>query len=131
MTRILVGLILLAFPLTACGGADEAADTSTDDTPSAEAPEAEAPEGLQIVQVRVEGDAYLFTPASVQAGQPVRLVFDPDGVPGCSRDVMLPDFDIRKTIVAGDATIEFTPEAPGPIAVACTMNMYRGSLAAE
>jgi plastocyanin domain-containing protein len=131
MMRVLVGMILLVIPLTACGGADEAADTSSADTPSAEGPATEAPEDLQIVQVTVEGNAYLFSPASVQAGKPVRLVFDPDGLPGCSRDVTLPDFDITKTISAGDATIEFTPESQGPIAVACTMNMYRGTLLAE
>ena len=61
----------------------------------------------------------------------MRLVFDPDGLPGCSRDVALPEFDITKTIVAGDVTIDFTPTAAGTIAVACTMNMYRGSLVAE
>ena len=131
MMRMLVGMILLVFPLSACGGADEAADTSAADTPSAEAPAADTPENLQIVQVKVEGDAYLFSPASVEAGKPVRLVFDPEGLPGCSKDVTLPDFDITKLISAEDATIDFTPEAQGPIAIACTMNMYRGTLMAE
>ncbi len=111
--RILVGMVLLVFPLTACGGADEAPDAPADETPAAEAPASEAveagtPEELQIVRVRVEGDAYLFSPEVVEAGKPVRLVFD-----------------------AEDATIEFTPEAPGPIAVACSMDMYRGTLLAE
>ena len=129
--RIFVGMVLLGLPLTACGGADEAADTSTADTPSAEAPAAEVPEGLQLVQVRVEGDAYIFSPTSIQAGKPVRLVFDLNSLPGCSRDVTLPDFDITKTISEGDTSIEFTPEAQGPIAVQCTMNMYRGTLVAD
>ena len=131
MMRILVGMVLLGLPLTACGGADEAADTSTADTPSAEAPAPEVPEGLQLVQVRVEGNAYIFSPTSIQTGKPVRLVFDLNNLPGCSRDVTLPDFDITKTISAGDTTIEFTPEAQGPIAVQCTMNMYRGTLVAD
>jgi plastocyanin domain-containing protein len=134
--RILVGMALLVFPLTACGGADEAPDAPADETPAAEAPasaavEAETPEELQIVRVRVEGDAYLFSPEVVEAGKPVRLVFDPNGLPGCSRDVVVPAFDIGKVISAEDATIEFTPEAPGPIAVACSMDMYRGTLLAE
>jgi plastocyanin domain-containing protein len=129
--KMLVGMVLLVFPLTACGGANETADTPPVDTPSAEAPAAEAPEGLQIVQVTVEGSEYIFSPASVQAGMPVRLVFDPNGLPGCSRDVTLPDYDITKTIASGDATIDFTPEVEGPIAVACTMDMYRGTLLAE
>jgi len=133
--KMLLRMVLLVFPLTACGGANETADTPPVDTPpvdtpSADAPSAETPEGIQIVQVTVEGSEYLFSPTSVQAGIPVRLVFDPNGLPGCSRDVTLPDYEITKTIASEDATIEFTPEVEGPIAVACTMNMYRGTLLA-
>ena len=129
--KTLVRMVLLVFPLAACGGANEAADTPSVDTPSADAPSAETPEGIQIVQVTVEGREYLFSPTSVQAGMPVRLVFDPEGLPGCSSDVMLADYEITKKIAVGDATIEFTPEAAGPVAVACTMNMFRGTLLAE
>lgn len=134
--KVLFGISLLVLPITSCGGADEAGntppyDTPPNDTPPAVAPVAETPENLQIVQVRVDGDAYLFSPTSVKAGIPVRLVFDPDGLPGCSRDVTLPDFDIAKTISAGEVSIEFTPQAQGPIAVACSMDMYRGTLNAE
>ena len=91
-------MILLVFPLTGCGGADEAADAPATDTPSAEAPVVETPEDLQVVQVRVEGDEYLFSPASVQAGKPVRLVFDPQGLPGCSRDITLPAYEITSSV---------------------------------
>lgn len=129
--RILVGTFLLAFPFTACGGSGEAGDTPAADTSPADTPVVETPEDLQIVHVRVEGDTYLFSPASVQAGEPVRLVFDPNGLPGCSRDVTLPAYEITKMITDGDATLEFTPQAEGPIAVACTMDMYRGTLLAE
>ena len=74
---------------------------------------------------------YTFSPESVRAGVPVRLVFDPNELPGYSRSVTLPDYDITKTVEEGDATIEFTPRAEGPIAVACTMNMYTGTLVAD
>jgi plastocyanin domain-containing protein len=129
--RILLGLLLLGFPLAACGGSSDNADATETEAPPVEAVEAEAPENLQIVQVRVEGDAYLFSPVSVQVGNPVRLVFDPAGLPGCSKDVAIPDFEIAKVISAEDATIDFTPEAQGPVAIACSMNMYRGTLLVE
>ncbi len=129
--RKFIGLFLLAVPLTACGGSSETADTQEAATAPSETVETATPEGLQIVQVTVEGDAYLFSPASVQAGNPVRLVFDPAGLPGCSRDVVVSDFDIAKVISDGDATIEFTPETQGPIAIACSMEMYRGTLLVE
>jgi len=124
-------MVLLVFPLTACGGADEVALTPDTEAPQAEASAADTPEGLQIVNVKVEGDAYLFSPETVEAGKPVRLVFDPAALPGCSRDVAIPDYEIAKVISAEDATIEFTPAAPGPIAVACSMDMYRGTLLAQ
>jgi plastocyanin domain-containing protein len=129
--RTLIGLVLLAFPLTACGGSSETSDRPEADASSIEAAEVVAPEGLQIVQVTVEGNAYLFSPTSVQAGKLVRLVFDPAGLPGCSKDVVVPDFEISKVISDGDATIEFTPETQGPIAIACSMDMYRGTLLVE
>jgi plastocyanin domain-containing protein len=129
--RKLIGMILFVFPLTACGGERVPAETTDSSTPQVEAPAAETAEGLQIVQVRVEDNAYLFSPESVQAGKPVRLVFDPAGLPGCSKDVTLPDYEIAKFIEAGDATIEFTPETQGPVAVACSMDMYRGTLLVE
>ncbi|MCJ7630461.1 MAG: hypothetical protein MUO50_18960 [Longimicrobiales bacterium] len=129
--RMLVGVVMLVFPLTACGGGEEAVEIPGVDTPQAEAPAVETPEGLQIVQVRVEGNAYLFSPETVQAGRPVRLVFDPNGLPGCSKDVALPHYEITKFIETGDATIDFTPEAAGPVAIACTMDMYRGTLLVE
>ena len=99
--RILFGLFLLAFPLSACGGSQGDADTSAADEPPVESVEAVEPENLQIVQVSVEGDAYIFSPASVRAGDPVRLVFDPAGLPGCSKDVAIPDFQVAKVISAG------------------------------
>ena len=129
--RKYVGLILLFFPISACGGSDEASEEPIVEAPAAETLATETPEDLQIVHVRVEGDVYLFSPASIQAGHPVRLVFDPARLPGCSRDVAIPDFEIAKVISAEDATIEFTPVAPGPIAVACSMDMYRGTLVVE
>ena len=129
--RKFIGLFLLVFPLTACGGSSETADTQEAATAPAEAEETGTPEGLQVVQVTVEGAAYLFSPTHVHAGNPVRLVFDPDGLPGCSKDVVVSDFDIAKLISAEDATIEFTPETEGPIAIACSMDMYRGTLLVE
>ena len=115
--KIKVAMITLAVLATACSGADGNETAATQD--------------VQVVQVAVEESSYIFSPTSVQAGVPVRLVFDPNELPGCSRSVTLPDYDITKTIEEGDATIEFTPRAEGPIAVACTMNMYTGTLVAE
>ena len=127
--RFRVAMIALAALATACGGTDgNDPEPAGDAEPAANT--APAPD-VQIVQVTVQGNAYVFSPASVQGAKSVQLVFDPNGLPGCSRTVMLPDYDITKTIVEGDATIEFTPSGEGPITVACSMNMYTGTLVAE
>ncbi len=107
-------LILMAF---ACGGSD--------------GNEAAVEDGVQVVQVSVQDANYIFSPPNVQAAHPVRLVFDPGNLPGCSKSVTIPAFAIEKEVVEGDATIEFTPTAEGPIEVACSMNMYTGTLVAE
>lgn len=123
--RIRIAMILFTALVSACAGADE-----RDAELPAEVPVNQTAD-VQIVQVAVQGSSYRFSPATVQADMPVRLVFDPSGLLGCSRSVTLPDYDIEKTIEEGDATIEFSPDGAGPIAVACTMNMFTGILVAE
>ena len=120
-----IAMIAFAAVAAACSSADE-----NEVAPPVEVPVAEAT-GVQVVRVSVQGSTYRFLPATVQADVPVRLVFDPTSLLGCSRSVTLPDYDIVKTIEEGDATIEFTPSGEGPIAVACTMNMFTGTLVAE
>ena len=115
--RFRVAVIALAALAIACGGAG-GNDAATE-------------QDVQIVQVTVQESAYVFSPASVQADRSVRLVFDANGLPGCSKSVTLPDYDIKKTMVEGDATIEFTPSGEGPITVECSMKMFTGTLVAE
>ena len=122
--RIKTAMIAFAALAAACSSADEN-DAAPPETPVVQETD------VQIVQVTVEGSTYRFSPPTVRADMAVRLVFDPKGLPGCSRSVTLPEYDIEKTIEEGDATIEFTPGGEGPIAVACTMNMFTGTLVAE
>jgi plastocyanin domain-containing protein len=124
-----IAVTVLAAACTRAGGNDTA--PSEDPAAAGDAQVVQASSGVQIVQVTVRGTEYGFSPASVQVGRPVRLVFDPNGLPGCSRSVTLPDYDITKTIEEGDPTIEFTPRSEGPIIVACTMNMFTGTLLAR
>ena len=116
MKKIGAMLILAAFAV-ACGES-EGGETSTSHE-------------VQVVQVSVEGSEYLFSPAAVQAGIPVKLEFDVANLPGCSNSITLAAYEITKVIEEADATIEFTPRDEGPIEIACTMNMFKGSLAVE
>lgn len=84
--------------------------------------------GVQEIRVTVRGG---YDPAEieVQAGRPVRLVFDRKETSGCSEEVLLPDFRIRRFLPANQQTpVEFTPERPGEHEFTCGMGMLRGKL---
>ena len=83
-------------------------------------------DGLQDVLVRVDG-GYSPSAIQVQAGRPVRLRFDRADTSGCSEEVVLPDFGIRRFLPTGTVTpIEFTPDQAGTYEFTCGMGMLRG-----
>ena len=84
--------------------------------------------GRQDVTVRVDG-GYSPSAIEVEAGRPVRLSFDRVDASGCSDEVVLPDFGIRRFLPTGArTTVEFTPAAPGTYDFTCGMGMLRGRL---
>ena len=99
--------------------------TRADDT------QGDAQSDAQVVTVRVSGGNYFFSPSSVAVNKPVQLVFQASQLPGCSRSGMVPEYGQRKLITNTDNTIEFTPTKTGELYVACTMNMYKGTLIVE
>lgn len=82
---------------------------------------------VQVVNMWVENGQYKFD-GSVKAGEPVKLVADMSRMPGCSKSFVMSDFGVRKTFTPSDNSVEFTPTQPGSYGVACSMNMYKGSL---
>ena len=87
--------------------------------------------GVQEVQLSVSGSNYMPNPIRVKVGVPVRLVADIANMPGCSKSVVIPDFEVRKTVSAGDNVIEFTPTQSGTFSFSCSMNMYKGTIIVE
>ncbi len=83
---------------------------------------------IQIVKMYVKGSQYVFEPSSVKKGVPVRLEADIFRMPGCSKSVISSELNIRKTFNSGDNTLEFTPNKAGNFYIACSMNMYKGTL---
>lgn len=87
--------------------------------------------GVQEVTIRVAGG---YDPAHVRVkkGTPVRLVFDRQETSGCSEEVVLPDFGIKKYLPAHQkTTVEITPEKAGSYEFTCGMSMLRGRLTVE
>lgn len=84
--------------------------------------------GAQEVTVRVDGG---YSPAAieVEAGRPVRLAFERADTSGCSEEVVLPEFGIRRFLPTGTrTTVEFTPGQAGTYEFTCGMGMLRGRL---
>jgi plastocyanin domain-containing protein len=87
--------------------------------------------GAQQVTIAVRGG---YEPATVRvrAGVPVRLVFDRQETAGCSEEVVLGDFGVRRFLPAHErTTVEVTPAAPGTYEFTCGMGMLRGRIVAE
>ena len=87
--------------------------------------------GTQEVTIGVRGG---YDPAQVRvrAGSPVRLVFDRQETSGCSEEVVIPDFGIRRFLPAHQKTaVEITPRQAGTHEFTCGMGMLRGRLIVE
>ena len=87
--------------------------------------------GVQEVTVAVRGG---YEPAviRVRAGAPVRLLFDRQETSGCSEEVVLPDFGVRRFLPAHQTTaVDITPARPGTYEFTCGMSMLRGRVIAE
>ena len=92
---------------------------------------AEVRGGIQEVEITVKG-GYSPNLIRVQAGVPLRLVFDRQENSDCSSRVVFPDFGVSKSLAAfGRTTVEFTPTRAGEFGFACGMNMLHGTLLVE
>ena len=87
--------------------------------------------GTQEVTIGVRG-GYEPSQVRVKAGTPVRLVFDRQETSGCSEEVVIPDFGIRRFLPAHEKTaVEITPRQAGSHEFTCGMGMLRGRLIVE
>lgn len=87
--------------------------------------------GVQEIPILVEGG---YEPAAVRVkrGERVRLVFDRREKSGCSEEVVLGDFGVRKFLPPFEKTaVEFTPERAGTYEFTCGMGMLRGRVIVE
>ncbi|MEX2572589.1 MAG: cupredoxin domain-containing protein [Gemmatimonadota bacterium] len=87
--------------------------------------------GVQEVTIRVQG-GYEPSRVLVRRGKPVRLIFDRQETSGCSEEVVIPDFGVRRFLAPYERTaIEVTPEEAGTYEFTCGMSMLRGRLVVE
>jgi uncharacterized protein len=85
-------------------------------------------DGRQVVQIQLE--PYFYEPIVVQKNIPVTFILqaEQENINGCNNAIVIPAFDVRNNIVAGDNYFEFTPTETGTIAYSCWMGMIRSSI---
>jgi hypothetical protein len=101
--------------------------TPKDSAAPAPTPKATA-EPVQEVTIRVEGN-YNQGQVQLKKGVPVRLRFQRKDTAGCSEELLIPDFGVKKTLPALQETVvEFTPDKTGTFPFTCGMGMLKGQL---
>ena len=87
--------------------------------------------GAQEVVITVKG-GYEPSAVRVRKGRPVKLVFDRQETSGCSEEVVIGDFGVRKFLPPFQKTaVEFTPANAGTHEFTCGMAMLRGKVIVE
>ena len=81
---------------------------------------------IQEVKLSTNGGNYVLEPAELKKDVLVRLEADLSKMPGCSRSIVIPAFDVSKTFSTNDNKVEFIPNKAGTFNIACSMNMYKG-----
>ncbi|MCC6238086.1 MAG: heavy metal translocating P-type ATPase [Dehalococcoidia bacterium] len=96
-----------------------------------EARRAELRGNIQEIEITVKG-GYSPDLIRVAQGVPVRLVFNRQENSDCTSRVVLPDFQVSKSLAAfGKTAVEFLPDRSGEFGFACGMNMIHGTIIVE
>jgi|WetSurMetagenome_2_1015567.scaffolds.fasta_scaffold1135805_1 plastocyanin domain-containing protein len=82
---------------------------------------------VQVVKLSVVNGKYVMSPSEFKVGVPVRIEADMANMPGCSKTIVIPSFNVRKSFTSTDNTVEFTPDKAGTFNIMCSMNMYQGT----
>jgi plastocyanin domain-containing protein len=105
--------------------------------PPAPAPAAQtssAPASTTAVQEHTIDVAGEFTPASLtlKAGQPARLHFRRGDKASCGDEVVFPDLNIRKKLLANETvTIDLPAQQARTLNFACGMDMMKGTVVVQ
>lgn len=85
-------------------------------------------DGVQVVTTKLSSGRY--EPITVQKGIPVKWTIQAqkEDINGCNNEIVIPAFNKSKKLVAGENTIEFTPDETGTFAYSCWMGMIRSKI---
>lgn len=83
-----------------------------------------------VQEITIDLKARSYAPIVVQKGIPVKfnIKATQENINGCNGTVIIPAYNVEKTLVPGDNNIEFTPENEGTIGYSCWMGMIGSSI---
>lgn len=83
-------------------------------------------------KILITQSGYQTEPAivNVKAGEKVKLNIINQGGGGCTQSITIPVMNLQRVVPIGKSdTLEFTaPSSPGPLAIMCSMGMFRTSI---
>ena len=83
-------------------------------------------DGTQVINMDVDYSGFSPNKFELKKGVPVRWVINGVQISGCTNEIIVPEYGIRKKLISGKNIIEFTPTKTGTIAFSCSMGMVRG-----
>jgi len=86
-------------------------------------------DGFQEVNLLVTQSRYEPNMIAVKRGIPLKIHVTTDETAGCAREIVFPDFGIRRIIPQGQiVTLELLPQKEGTFRFHCSMDMARGKI---
>jgi uncharacterized protein len=82
--------------------------------------------GIQVVKMKELANGYSPNNFTIKQGILVKWVIDAQAPYSCASTIVMNKYNIRKSLVAGENIIEFTPKDIGRIPFSCSMGMYTG-----
>jgi RND family efflux transporter MFP subunit len=87
---------------------------------------------MQNFTVRVTAAGFEPDALTLQAGRPARVTFTRTTEDTCAKEVVLPDYSIRRPLPLNQpVNVEFMPRKGGTAGFTCGMNMLKGSLVVQ
>lgn len=119
------GVIIIILGLLLLGRAWESLKGRPNQNPI-QSRQTESSQSVQTVQMDLTFGGYLPNTLRVKKGVPVRWIINVKQMSGCTNEILLPEYNIRRKLNYGENVIEFTPTKVGESAFSCWMRMVWG-----
>lgn len=83
-----------------------------------------------VQEIRTTLESGQYPPITVKAGVPVKWIITADAknLNGCNNQIIIPKYNVKQKLTAGENVITFTPTETGTFGYSCWMGMIRSSI---